>query len=172
LGVTGSIAAYKAADIANRFTKDGHEVDVIMTVSARKLISVQTFQTLTKRKVYTDMFDDSTFEDVRHISLAKAADIALIAPCTANVIGKLAGGIADDYLTTVLLAIESKRILLAPAMNTAMWDNAIVQSNLNKLKQCGFKVIEPKESHLACGDLGKGALADIETIIGEVYSNG
>jgi phosphopantothenoylcysteine decarboxylase/phosphopantothenoylcysteine decarboxylase/phosphopantothenate--cysteine ligase len=172
LGVTGSIAAYKAADIANRFTKDGHEVDVIMTASALKLITVQTFQTLTKRRVYTEMFDEFTFEDVRHISLAKAADIALVAPCTANVIGKIAGGIADDYLTTVLLAVESQRILLAPAMNTAMWDNAVVQCNIGKLKHYGFKIIEPKESRLACGDLGKGALADIEAIIEAVYANG
>jgi phosphopantothenoylcysteine decarboxylase/phosphopantothenoylcysteine decarboxylase/phosphopantothenate--cysteine ligase len=169
LGVSGSIAAYKAAELANRFTKDGHEVDVILTGSAQKLITPITFQTLTKRKVYTQMFDEITFEDVRHISLAQAADIALVAPCTANVIGKLASGIADDYLTTVLTATRAP-IVLAPAMNTAMWENVIVQDNVTKLKSFGYLVIEPKEARLACGDLGKGALADVDAIVEYVYA--
>jgi len=171
LGVTGSIAAYKAADIANRLTKDGHDVDVIMTSSAQKLITPVTFQTLTKRKVYTEMFCEFDCSEVRHISIAKSAEVALVAPATANIIGKLANGIADDYLTTVIAAFFPKPLYIAPAMNTAMYENPIVRENIAKLSRFGARFIEPKESRLACGDLGKGALADIDTIIGAVYEN-
>ena len=168
LGVTGSIAAYKAAELANLFTKDGHAVNVIMTKSACQFITPITFQTLTKRKVYTEQFDEFQYEDVRHISLAQQADVALIAPATANIIGKLASGIADDMLTTVLMAVQGKPVLIAPAMNTAMYENPITQDNIAKLSRYGYQFIEPKESRLACGDLGRGALADVAVIAARV----
>jgi len=164
LGVTGSIAAYKAAEIANTLTKNGCQVDVILTKNAQEFITSLTFQTLTKRKVYTGMFDAVLFNEVEHISLAKRADACLVAPATANIIGKLAGGVADDMLSTVLMAVRDVPVYICPAMNTAMYENHIVQENIAKLKKYGYLFIEPKESILACGDLGKGALADVEVI--------
>lgn len=168
LGITGSIAAYKAAEIANKLTKDGFAVSAIMTKSAQKFIAPLTIQTLTKSKVYTEMFDAIAYEDVRHISLARWADLCLIAPATANIIGKLASGIADDMLSTVMMAVKDKPVVICPAMNTAMYENPIVQDNIKKLTNFGYSFIEPKNSYLACGDLGKGALADVEVIIKEV----
>jgi phosphopantothenoylcysteine decarboxylase/phosphopantothenoylcysteine decarboxylase/phosphopantothenate--cysteine ligase len=167
LGVTGSIAAYKAADIANRLTKDGHAVNVVMTENAREFIAPLTFSTLTKRPVYTDSFADTPEYDVEHIGLAKGADAVVIAPATANVIGKIACGIADDLLTTVVMASAGygKPVVICPAMNTAMYENPIVSSNIAKLAGLGYSFVEPRESVLACGDLGKGALADAGTII-------
>lgn len=171
LGVTGSIAAYKAADIANWLSKNKINVNTIMTASAEKFITPLTFQVLTKKKVYTKMFEEVFYEDVRHISLAKKADCCLIAPATANIIGKLASGIADDMLSTVVMAIKNKPIIICPAMNTNMYENPIVQGNIQKLKNLNYVFVEPKESLLACGDLGKGALADIETILETVKNS-
>lgn len=168
LGVTGSIAAYKAAEIANRLTKSKINVHTIMTSSATKFITPLTFQTLTKNKVYTDMFEEVFYSDVRHISLAKKADCCVIAPASANIIGKIAGGIADDMLSTVCMAIRDRPIIICPAMNTAMYENPITQMNITKLQDLGYLFVEPKESLLACGDLGKGALAETETIIAEI----
>jgi phosphopantothenoylcysteine decarboxylase/phosphopantothenoylcysteine decarboxylase/phosphopantothenate--cysteine ligase len=168
LGVTGSIAAYKAADIAGNLIKSGYAVRAIMTESATKFITPLTLQTLTKGKVYTDMFEPVAYEDVRHISLAKQADLCLIAPATANIIGKLAAGIADDMLSTVLMAVRGVPVLICPAMNTAMYENPITQRNMEKLASMGYRFVAPRESLLACGDLGKGALADVETIVAEV----
>ncbi|MFP3040894.1 phosphopantothenoylcysteine decarboxylase [Treponema primitia] len=169
LGISGSIAAYKAADLANTFTKEGHTVHVIMTASAQQFITPITFQKLTKNKVYTEMFEEIVYEDVRHISLAQKADIALIAPATANIIGKLAAGIADDMLTTVIMAIQKKPIVICPAMNTAMYENPITRDNIKKLTGYGYQFVEPREARLACGDLGRGALADLDTIIAAVH---
>ena len=165
LGVTGSIAAYKAADIAHRLFKNGFHVDVIMTVGATKFITPFTFRTLTKSPVFTDVFEDDFPNDVKHISLAKKADIVLIAPATANCIGKIAGGIGDDMLSTTILAIKNIPVLIAPAMNTNMWENPIVQDNVTKLKKYGYRFIEPKEGLLAEGSFGKGPLADVDDII-------
>lgn len=166
LGVTGSISAYKAADIANRLTKLGHNVDVILTESGSKIITPLTLQTLSKNKVYMDMFEEITPSEVKHISLAKKADVVLIAPATANIIGKIAWGIADDFLSTVVMAAANHTpVYIAPAMNTNMYENPIVQENIEKLKRLGYRFIEPKESLLACGDLGKGALADVDEIV-------
>jgi phosphopantothenoylcysteine decarboxylase/phosphopantothenoylcysteine decarboxylase/phosphopantothenate--cysteine ligase len=139
-----------------------------MTRSAQKLITAITFQTLTKNKVYTELFDEIIYEDVRHISLAQNADLALIAPATANIIGKIAGGIADDMLSTVIMAIRDKPVLICPAMNTAMYENPIVAANIEKLAGLGYRFIEPREGRLACGDTGKGALAPVEFIVEEV----
>lgn len=165
LGVTGSIAAYKAADIANRLTKDGYSVHVIMTKSGQEIITPLTLQTLTKNKVYTDMFEPYNPAKVEHISLAQQADLFLVAPASANFIAKAATGIADDMLTTVFLAYTGKPVLIAPAMNTAMYENPITQRNMNILRELGFGFIEPREARLACGDTGKGALADVEEIV-------
>lgn len=165
LGITGSIAAYKAADIANILTKDGINVDVIMTKGAMAFITPLTMQTLSKNTVYTDVFREDFPREVKHISLAKKADLLLIAPASADVIGKIANGIADDMLTTVVMALPDIPKYIAPAMNTNMYENPIVQDNINKLKKYGFSIIEPKEARLACGDLGKGALASVEDII-------
>lgn len=165
LGVTGSIAAYKAADIAHAFYKQGVDVEVIMTRGATKLIAPLTFRSLTKHRAYTDVFDENYPDDVEHIALAQKADAVLIAPATANIIGKLASGIADDMLTTTVLAVKGKPIYIAPAMNTNMWENPIVQDNIAKLRRFGFRFIEPRESLLACGAVGKGALADPSEIV-------
>lgn len=165
LCVTGSIAAYKAAELANRFVKDGHNVDVIMTDGALEFITPLTFQSLTKNRVYTSMFEEYEPSEVKHISLAKKADLCLVAPATANIIGKLAAGIADDMATTVIMALEHAPVYICPAMNTNMYANPVVQRNIKNLEELGYRFIEPKESRLACGDLGKGALADVETIV-------
>ena len=157
LGITGSIAAYKAADLANTLTKEGISVHTIMTESACKLITPLTFQTLTKNKVHTDMFDEYKPSEVQHISLAKQADLMLIAPATANFIAKAAAGIADDMLTTVLTAFINKP------------ENPITQRNIETLKDLGFTFVEPREAMLACGDLGKGALASNDVILEAVY---
>jgi phosphopantothenoylcysteine decarboxylase/phosphopantothenoylcysteine decarboxylase/phosphopantothenate--cysteine ligase len=172
LGVSGSIAAYKAADLANRLAKEAHIVNVVMTKNAREFVAPLTFSTLTKRPVYTDSFADAPEYDVEHIGLAKGADVVVIAPATANVIGKIAAGIADDLLTTVAMAAagQSKPILICPAMNTAMYENPIVRENIGKLAALGYGFVEPRESILACGDLGKGALAEVETIIEAIRS--
>jgi len=165
LGVTGSIAAYKAADIANDLTKRGVAVHVIMTRAAQKLIAPITFQTLTRHRVYTDLFSDIYEPDVRHISLAQGACLCLVAPATANMIGKIAGGIADDMLSTVVMAMGGKPVLIAPAMNTAMYENPIVQENIRKLCGLNYRFIEPRQARLACGDVGRGALAEVEAIV-------
>ena len=166
LGVTGSIAAYKADDITSRLTKLGHNVDVVLTESGSRIITPITLQTLSKNKVYTDMFEEITPSEVKHISLAKKADVVLIAPATANIIGKIANGIADDFLSTVVMAVANHTpVYIAPAMNTNMYENPIVQDNIKKLKSFGYRFIEPKESLLACGDLGRGALADVDEIV-------
>ncbi len=165
LGVTGSIAAYKAADIANTLTKEGHSIHVIMTKSGMEFITPLTFQTLTKNKVHTDMFGDYIPSEVEHISLAQKADIAVIAPATANFIAKAAAGIADDMLTTVILALKNKPVIVCPAMNTAMYENKVTQRNIHILKELGFQFVEPREAMLACGVVGRGALAETDLIL-------
>lgn len=166
LGVTGSISAYKAADITSRLMKKGHNVDVILTDGGSRFITPLTLQTLSKNKVYMDMFDEIVPSEVKHIALAQKADVFVIAPASADIIGKIACGIADDFLSTVTMAVpQSTPIYIAPAMNTHMYENPIVQENIEKLRSLGYRFIEPKESLLACGDLGKGALADVDEIV-------
>lgn len=170
LGITGSIAAYKAADIANTLTKDGYSVHTIMTKAGAQFITPLTMQTLTKNKVYSDMFEAYVPSEVEHISLAQKADLLLVAPASADFIAKAAAGIADDMLTTVLLAVRNIPVVIAPAMNTAMYENPITQRNIQTLSDYGFYFIEPREARLACGDLGKGALAEVDEIISKVLS--
>ena len=140
LGVTGSIAAYKAADIANTLTKEGNSVHVILTKAGAEFITPLTFQSLTKNKVHTDMFADYVPSEIQHISLANKADLALIAPASADFIAKAAAGIADDMLTTVILAIRNKPVIVCPAMNTAMYENPITQRNINTLRELPVSV--------------------------------
>jgi phosphopantothenoylcysteine synthetase/decarboxylase len=140
LGVTGGIAAYKAADLASRLIKDGFTVDVVMTKNACEFITPLTFQTIVKAPVYTDSFAPIEDFSVEHISLAERADIVLVCPATANLIAKTAAGIADDLLTTVLLAVHEKPRVLCPAMNTAMWENPVVKRNMEILKDLGWEV--------------------------------
>lgn len=165
LGVTGSIAAYKAADLVSGLTKGGCRVDVIMTKGAEAFITPLTLQTLSKNRVYTDVFQEDDPGEVKHISLAKKADLLLVAPASADIIGKMAHGLADDMLTSAVLAVRGIPRLIAPAMNTRMYENPVVQENIERLRRFGFEVIPPKESLLACGDIGRGALAEVGTII-------
>lgn len=159
LGVTGGVAVYKAAEITSRFVKLGADVKVIMTEHAGKFVAPLTFQAISNNPVVTDMFAPSTRWDVEHISLAKAADLFIIAPATANVIGKINAGIADDMLTTTVMATKAP-VLLAPAMNVNMYENPITQRNICDLKALGYHFVDPGEGFLACGDLGKGRLED------------
>lgn len=161
LGVTGSIAAYKSASLASALVKEHADVHVIMTRNAVNFINPITFETLTHNKCITDTFDRNFEFDVKHISLAKKADIFMIAPATANIIGKLASGIADDMLSTTVMAAKCP-VVLAPAMNTAMYDNSIVQENMSKLRMHGYTVIEPSAGYLACGDTGRGKMPEPE----------
>ncbi len=164
LGITGGIAAYKMANVASGLRKAGATVHVIMTENATKFITPLTFETLTNNRCVVDTFARDFQYDVKHISLAKAADLILIAPATANVIAKLANGLADDMLTTTVLAARCKK-LVAPAMNTAMLETPITQDNLAKLKKYGFGIIEPAVGMLACKDVGSGKLPEPETLL-------
>ncbi|GAA0231063.1 bifunctional phosphopantothenoylcysteine decarboxylase/phosphopantothenate--cysteine ligase CoaBC [Metaclostridioides mangenotii] len=167
LGVSGGIAVYKSCDIVSKLKKLGLNVHVIMTESATEFVSPLTFQSLSQNYVVSDMFAEPKTWDVEHISLAKKADLFLIVPATANVIGKIANGIADDMLTTTVMATKAP-ILLAPAMNTNMYENVIVQKNIEFLEGLGYNFVEPDSGRLACGDIGSGKLANVDTIVSRV----
>ena len=164
LAVTGGIAAYKMATMASLLVKQHADVQVLMTQNATNFINPITFETLTGHKCLVDTFDRNFEFNVEHVSVAKQADIALVAPATANVIGKLANGLADDMLTTTLLACKCKK-LVAPAMNTQMYENPIVQDNLKKLENYGMELIQPVSGHLACGDSGMGKMVEPEVML-------
>ena len=164
LGVTGSIAAYKAANLASMLVKQHCDVHVIMTRNAANFIHPTAFETLTNHKCLIDTFDRNFNYNVEHVSLAKKADLFITAPASANIIGKFAHGIADDMLSTTALACRCKK-LIAPAMNTAMFENPIVQDNLERLQQFGFEIIEPDSGFLACRDTGKGKLPKEEVLM-------
>ncbi len=167
LGVTGSIAAYKIASLASMLVKQHASVHVIMTQNATNFINPITFETLTGHKCLVDTFDRNFEFQVEHVSLAKQADLMLVAPASANVIGKMAHGIADDMLTTTLLACKAP-ILVSPAMNTNMYENPIVQDNLRILEKYGMKVIDPASGYLACGDTGAGKMPEPETLFAHI----
>jgi len=169
LGVTGGIAAYKSANLASMLVKLHADVHVIMTQNATHFITPMTFETLTNNKCIVDTFDRNFSFDVKHVSLAKRGDLFVVAPCTANVIGKLAHGICDDMLTTTMLATKAPK-LIAPAMNTGMWENPILQDNLTKLKGYGYHIIEPIIGRLACGDTGTGKMNSEEVIIEHILT--
>lgn len=163
LGVTGGIAAYKSASLASLLVKSGAEVRVVMTEHAANFINPITFEALTGHKCITDTFDRNFEFKVEHVALAKKADLIIVAPATANVIAKLAHGLADDMLTTTILASAAPK-LIAPAMNTGMYENPVTQDNLTLLKQYGMKIISPESGRLACGDVGSGKMAEPEIL--------
>ena len=164
LGITGSIAAYKIAYLASALHKLHADVHVLMTENATNFINPITFETLTGNKCLVDTFDRNFQFQVEHVSIAKKADVVMIAPASANVIGKLANGLADDMLTTTVMACRCQKIL-APAMNTAMYENTVVQDNIRKLQTYGYEVITPASGYLACGDTGAGKMPEPETLL-------
>ena len=164
LGVTGSIAAYKIANLASALKKLHADVNVIMTRNATNFINPITFETLTGNKCLVDTFDRNFQYNVEHVSLAKKADIFMVAPASANVIGKIAGGIADDMLTTTIMAAKCPK-LISPAMNTNMYENPIVQDNIKKLEHYGYEIINPASGYLACGDTGAGKMPEPDTLL-------
>ncbi|MDO5707726.1 MAG: bifunctional phosphopantothenoylcysteine decarboxylase/phosphopantothenate--cysteine ligase CoaBC [Andreesenia angusta] len=169
LGVTGGIAAYKSPDIISRLKKKGADVKVIMTKSAEEFVTPLTFQTISQNFVARSMFSDLISWDVEHVEIAKEADLFLIAPATANIIGKIANGIADDLLTTTIMATKAK-IVFAPAMNTNMYNNIIFKENMRKLEELNYDFILPVSGRLACGDIGEGKLESPEKIVEYIES--
>ncbi|MEE0776401.1 MAG: bifunctional phosphopantothenoylcysteine decarboxylase/phosphopantothenate--cysteine ligase CoaBC, partial [Bacillota bacterium] len=165
IGISGGIAAYKVAELVSRLKKKGHQIEVIMTESARQLVAPLTFSTLSGRPVRTEMFHEIVTEnvEVEHISMADRADLMVIVPATANIIGKAANGIADDLLSTVIMAAACP-VMYFPAMNTRMWEHPVQQENIAKLKNLGYDVIDPDSGFLACGTSGKGRLGSIDSI--------
>lgn len=167
LGVTGSIAAYKMANVASMLVKRGCEVHVVMTKNATHFINPIAFESLTNTKCLVETFDRNFQFHVAHVSLTDKADLMLVAPASANVIGKIAGGIADDMLTTTVMACQ-KPVLIAPAMNTKMYENPILQDNLEKLRGYGYEIIEPASGHLACGTSGAGKMPSEEVLVAHI----
>ena len=170
LGVTASIAIYKACDIVRRLIEQDLRVTVVMTPEAEELIKPIIFQSLSGNKVYRGLFDEPQEWQIGHVSLAQKADLVLIAPATANIIGKIANGICDDLLTCLVCATKAV-VLICPAMNENMYKNKITQDNIKKLKSLGYRFVEPIKGRLASGKVGLGCLAAIETIIKEVNKN-
>lgn len=164
VAVTGGIAAYKAADIVSKLKKAGASVGVIMTEHACEFVTPLTFEALTGEKVYSDAFDYSVDASIKHIALAQTADAFVIAPATANIIAKLAHGIADDMVTSTFLAATCP-VVVCPAMNTNMYENPATQANLKILEERGMRIVGPGEGRLACGDVARGTLADVDEIV-------
>ncbi|QUL98338.1 MAG: bifunctional phosphopantothenoylcysteine decarboxylase/phosphopantothenate--cysteine ligase CoaBC [Candidatus Fermentithermobacillus carboniphilus] len=169
IGVSGGIAAYKAVEVVSRLKKLGAETHVIMTRNATKLVAPITFRTISNQPVVVDMFEEPKRWNVEHIALAEKADLFLICPATANVIGKIACGIADDYLTTTVMACTAPK-LICPAMNHNMYENPVLQGNLRKLRELGYRILEPEYGQLASGAMGKGRLPEPEKIVQEVVT--
>jgi phosphopantothenoylcysteine decarboxylase/phosphopantothenate--cysteine ligase len=167
LGVCGSIAAYKAADLCSKLVQRGHDVQVVMTHAATKLVGPITFAALTGKNVATEPWDREGDVHVEHIHLADRAEVLVVAPATANFLGKAANGIADDMLTSTLLAVTCP-VLVAPAMNVRMWKHPAVARNLARVREIGYEIVEPDAGFLACGDVGPGRLADPAAILARV----
>ncbi len=170
LGITGGIAAYKMVDVASRLVKKGFSVNTVMTKGGTKFVTPLTFQNITHNPVNVDLFTTAVNYDVKHISLAEKADLCLIGPVTANFIGKLANGIADDLLSTIIMATKAP-VLLAPSMNVNMYTNPILQDNISYLKEKGYKIIEPGSGYLACGTTGKGRLPEPVELVENIISH-
>src|SRR5258707_1378438 len=164
LGVTGGIGAYKAVEVARGLQKRGHEVVAVMTHSATRFVGAVTLEAITRRRVITDQFDTGMNADIEHIAIASTIDLLLIAPATANIIGKLANGIADDFLSTLYTATRAP-VLIAPAMNTQMFEHEAIRKNLDTLTARGVRFVDPGAGYLACGWIGKGRLAEPEEIV-------
>src|ERR1700739_2322342 len=174
LGVTGGVAAYKAAELVRRLQQDGVSVQVVMTRSAREVVAPLTFAALSGQKVIIDLFSDSSGGEanlesaIEHIAVAQRTDLLLVAPATADIIAKFARGIADDFLTTLYLA-STAPVVIAPAMNVNMWNHAATRENVETLRARGVKIVEPDEGYLACGMTGPGRLAGLEEILAAVH---
>lgn len=160
LGVSGGVAVYKAVDLASKLTAAGAVVSTVMTDNACRFVLPKSFEAVTCRPVYTSMWENQQDFEIGHISLADIADLVVIAPATANIIGKMAGGICDDLLSTTLCACWQKKILIAPAMNEKMWTNPAVQKNIKTLKEIGLEIIGPEKGRLACGTEGLGRMTE------------
>src|SRR5438876_9896572 len=169
LGVSGGIGAYKAVEVVRGLQKRGHEVVAVMTESATRFVAPLTFEAITHRRVITDQFEPGVNADIEHIALASTIELLLIAPATANVLGKLANGIADDFLSTLYIATRAP-VLVAPAMNTQMFSHAAIRRNLDTLAERGVRFVEPGEGYLACGWIGKGRLAEPDAIVAAAES--
>ena len=167
IGITGGIACYKVCEVITHLVREGANVEVIMTKNATEFITPLTIETLSKHKVVVDMFEKKEHIEVEHISLARKADLIAVVPATANIIGKVANGIADDMLSTTIMATRAK-VVFAPAMNNEMYNNIIVQDNIAKLRKYGYDFVEPVEGNLACGYRAIGKLANKETIIAKI----
>ena len=170
LGVSGGVAAYKAVDLASRLTAGGSKVKTVMTENACRLIGPKSFEAVTASAVYTDMWATTEDFKISHIALVDWADMVVVAPATANIIGKAANGICDDLLSTMLCTCWKKPTILAPAMNTKMWENPVVQVNIEKLKQIGFEIVGPATGRLACGTEGIGRMAEPQDILDAIVS--
>lgn len=164
LGVTGSIAAYKAVEVVSSLIKQGNRVTVIMTSTAQRFVNPVTFRSISQNRVITDLFIENENYDPNHVSLAEHADLLVVAPATANFIGKVVAGIADDALTCTVMAARSP-VIVAPAMNDSMYLNPIVQENIQRLTKLGYKIIEPEAGRLCTGRVGIGRLASVEKIV-------
>ena len=164
LGVSGGIGAYKAVEVARLLQKRGHEIQAVMTRSAKKFVGPLTFEAITRRPVISNQFAPGLNSNVEHIAIASTADLLLVVPATANIIGKFANGIADDFLTSLHLATKAP-ILMAPAMNVNMWEHPAVQENMQRLTARGVRFVDPGEGYLACGWIGKGRLAEPDDIV-------
>ena len=172
LAVSRSISAYKSADLANELTKSGYDVHVLMTKAATDFITPLTLQVLSKNAVHLDVMKEDNPKSVNHIELAKKADLFVLAPASANTLAKLAHGMADNIVTATALALPAETPkLIAPAMNTKMYDNPLTQRNISILKEVGYQEIEPRSSLLACGDVGRGALAEQDVILERIIKS-
>ncbi len=169
LGIGGGIAAYKCCELARLLAKNGADVLCVLTKAGAQFVTPLTLQTLTANPVHTEMFNLIQEKEIGHISLAERADLVLVAPATADLIAKVAHGICDELLTTVICATKAP-VVFAPSMNSNMWENAIAQENVRKLKEHGYNIIEPAEGDLACGYEGKGRLPDLDVILKEVIN--
>lgn len=167
MGVTASIALYKACDVIRRLREKGFIVTVVMTQEAEELIKPIVFQGLSGNRVYRGLFEETAAWEIEHVSLAERADVVAVVPATANCIGKIAVGICDDLLTCIVCATKAP-VLLCPAMNEGMYHNAIVQANIKKLQALGYVFVEPKKGRLACGKIGTGCLAEIDDIVRQI----
>ncbi|HOU36001.1 MAG TPA: flavoprotein [Candidatus Omnitrophota bacterium] len=166
LGVTASVAVYKACELVRRLQDNGFGVTVVMTEDARKFIQPRLFEAVSRNRAYCGMFEETVEWDIEHVSLARKADLVLIAPATANIIAKIAAGICDDLLTCVVCATEAP-VLICPAMNDRMFLNRITQANIQKLEKFGYRFVQPRKGNLACGKAGIGCLAEVDAIVKE-----
>ena len=172
LGVTGGIAAYKAVDLASKLTAAGAHVQTVMTRSARRFVGPKSFETITAAAVYTSLWSDPEGRKSAHIALAEWADVVVVAPASADIVGKMANGICDDLLSTALCTCWSCRMVFAPAMNTRMWENPAVQRNVNALREMGVQMIGPAAGRLACGAEGMGRMAEPQEILAVIEAIG